>query len=361
MGLLPLTHVQIDVSVNAPMSGTITEFLVEEDSTVAVGQDLLKMEPGEGGGSAPGPEASEPSGAAKSEPKDKHEGKRDDAAPAAKKEKDAGEDVLKGQEEKAPDYAAGGQSAAKEEKPATKKDDKAAPAPKKETKPAPKKEEKSAGPKAIGSRNETRVKMSRMRQTIASRLKQSQNTAASLTTFQEIDMSSAMEFRKLYKDKILKDEGVKLGFMSIFARASVMALKEIEAANAAIEGDQLVYRDYVDLSVAVATPKGLVTPVVRNAETMGLLDIERAIADLGKKARDGKLELEAMQGGTFTISNGGVFGSLYGTPMSVDRVPRQCQLTPSINLPQTAVLGLHSITERAVVRNGEIVIRPIMM
>ena len=329
------------------MSGTITEFLVEEDSTVAVGQDLLKMEPGEGGGSAPGPEASEPSGAAKSEPKDKHEGKRDDAAPAAKKEKDAGEDVLKGQEEKAPDYAAGGQSASKEEKPAPKKDDKAAPAPKKETKPAPKKEEQSAGPKAVGSRNETRVKMSRMRQTIASRLKQSQNTAATLTTFNEIDMTAAMEFRKKYKDQILKEHGVKLGFMSLFARASVMALREISAANAMIDGDHIVYRDYVDLSVAVATPKGLVTPVVRNAETMGLIDIEKAIAALGKKGRDGTLSLEEMSGGTYTISNGGVFGSLYGTPI--------------LNLPQAAVLGMHTIKDTPYVVNGEIKIRPIMV
>jgi len=290
------------------MSGTITEFLVDEDSTVTVGQDLLKMEPGEGGGSPP------PSGQANSEPKDKEEGKREDAAPAAGKEKDAGEKVLKEQSEKAPDYAAADQSASKQEKPAPKKEE----APKKA---APKKEDKSskgqetAAPKTIGSRNETRVKMSRMRQTIASRLKQSQNTAASLTTFQEIDMSSAMEFRKLYKDQIMKDHGVKLGFMSIFGLASVKALQEIPAANAAIEGDHMVYRDYVDLSVAVATPKGLITPVVRNAETMGLLDLERAIAALGKKGRDGTLSMEEIQGGSFTISNGGVFGSLMGTPM----------------------------------------------
>jgi 2-oxoglutarate dehydrogenase E2 component (dihydrolipoamide succinyltransferase) len=262
------------------MSGTITEFLVDEDSTVEVGQDLLRMEPGEGSGdSAPGPEASSPSGAAKSEPKDKEEGKREEAAPAAGKEKNAGEDVKKEQDEKAPSYAA-------KDAPAPKSDEK--PAPKKESKPAPKKEE-SAAPKTPGSRNETRVKMNRMRQTIASRLKQSQNTAASLTTFQEVDMSSAMEFRKLYKDGVLKTEGVKLGFMSFFARASCLALKEIPSANASIEGDHIVYRDYVDLSVAVATPKGLVTPIVRNAETMGLVDIERAIAELGKKARDGKL------------------------------------------------------------------------
>lgn len=307
------------------MSGTITEFLVDEESTVSVGQDLLKMEPGEGGGEAPGPESSEPKGAAKSEPKDKEEGKKDEAAPAAGKEKDAGDKVLKEQEEKAPKI----KGASEEKAPAPKKEEKSAPA------PAPKsskKEEAPAPAKSSGSRNETRVKMTRMRQTIASRLKQSQNTAASLTTFNEIDMSSAMEFRKLYKDGILKKEGVKLGFMSLFSRAACLALKEINAANGAIEGDQIVYRDYVDLSVAVATPKGLVTPVVRNAESMGLLDIENAIADLGKKvrdsplttmrqadlqARDGKLTLEDMSGGTFTISNGGVFGSLYGTPMCV--------------------------------------------
>lgn len=168
-----------------------------------------------------------------------------------------------------------------------------------------------------------------MRQTIAQRLKASQNAAASLTTFNEIDMSSIMDFRKLYKDGVLKNEGVKLGFMSAFARASVLALKEIPAANASIEGDSIVYRDYVDLSVAVATPKGLVTPIVRNAEAMGLVEIEKAIAELGKKvswtvsllrtadvqARDNKLGIEDMSGGSFTISNGGVFGSLYGTPM----------------------------------------------
>jgi len=186
-----------------------------------------------------------------------------------------------------------------------------------------------------------------MRLRISERLKESQNTAASLTTFNEIDMSSLMEMRGKYKDQILKDQGIKLGFMSAFARASVLALKEIPAANASIEGDSIVYRDYVDLSVAVATPKGLVTPVLRNAEAMGFLDIEKGIADLGKKARDGKLTIEDMAGGTFTISNGGVFGSLFGTPI--------------INLPQAAVLGMHSIKDKPVVVNGQIVIRPIMV
>jgi 2-oxoglutarate dehydrogenase E2 component (dihydrolipoamide succinyltransferase) len=193
------------------------------------------------------------------------------------------------------------------------------------------------------------VKMNRMRLRIAERLKQSQNTAASLTTFNEVDMSSIMEFRKLYKDEILKKQGVKLGFMSAFSRACILAMKDIPAVNASIEGpnggDTIVYRDYVDISVAVATEKGLVTPVVRNAESLGLVGIEEAIAGLGKKARDNKLTIEDMAGGTFTISNGGVFGSLMGTPI--------------INLPQTAVLGLHAIKDKPVVVNGQIVIRPV--
>jgi len=205
---------------------------------------------------------------------------------------------------------------------------------------------KSATP-APGNRSETRVKMNRMRLRIAERLKESQNTAASLTTFNEIDMSQLIDMRKKYKDAILKEHDVKLGFMSFFAKACAMALKEIPAANSSIEGDEIVYRDYVDLSVAVATPKGLVTPVVRNVESMGLIEIEQSIAALGKTARDGKLTLEDMAGGTFTISNGGVFGSLYGTPI--------------INLPQSAVLGMHAIKEKPVVVDGQIVIRPIMV
>ncbi|GKT82843.1 2-oxoglutarate dehydrogenase e2 component [Colletotrichum tofieldiae] len=177
--------------------------------------------------------------------------------------------------------------------------------------------------------------MNRMRLRIAERLKQSQNTAASLTTFNEVDMSSLIEFRKLYRDDVLKKTGVKLGFMSAFSRAC--------GPNG---GDTIVYRDYVDISVAVATEKGLVTPVVRNTESLDMLGIEKAIADMGKKARDNKLTIEDMAGGTFTISNGGVFGSLMGTPI--------------INLPQTAVLGLHAVKERPVAVNGKIEIRPMM-
>lgn len=208
-----------------------------------------------------------------------------------------------------------------------------------ETKPAP----------AIGGRDEKRVKMNRMRLRIAERLKQSQNTAASLTTFNEVDMSALMEFRKRYKDEILKKQGVKLGFMSAFARASVLAMRDVPTVNASIEGpgggDTIVYRDYVDLSVAVATEKGLVTPVVRNTEGMDMVSIEKSIAELGKKARDNKLTIEDMAGGTFTISNGGIFGSLYGTPI--------------INLPQTAVLGLHAIKDRPIAVDGKVEIRPV--
>lgn len=230
-----------------------------------------------------------------------------------------------------------------------KKEDKKEKKEEKKDKKDDKKEKKEyETPKPVaGSRGETRVKMNRMRLRIAERLKQSQNAAASLTTFNEIDMSSLMEMRKKYKDDVLDKQGVKLGFMSAFAKASCLALREIPVANASIEDEYIVYRDYVDLSVAVATPKGLVTPVVRNAESMGFVEIEREIASLGKKARDNKLTLEDMAGGTFTISNGGVFGSLFGTPI--------------INLPQAAVLGMHAIKDRPVVVDGKIEIRPIMV
>ncbi|CAK5274819.1 unnamed protein product [Mycena citricolor] len=306
---------KIDVSVNAPTSGKIVELLAQEEDTVTVGQDLFKIEPGE-------VEASKPPTAKESAPP---------PSPETSSEKPADKPTEKPAEKSADKPA---------EKPAEKKP---APAPKpeaKESKPA-------AAPPTPGSRNETRVKMNRMRLRIAERLKESQNAAAFLTTFNEIDMSSLMDMRKRYKDAVLKEHDVKLGFMSAFAKACTLALKEIPSANASIEGEEIVYRDYVDLSVAVATPKGLVTPVLRNAESFNFVGIEKEIAGLGKKARDGKLTLEDMSGGTFTISNGGVFGSLYGTPI--------------INLPQAAVLGMHSIKDRPVVVDGQIVIRPIMV
>jgi 2-oxoglutarate dehydrogenase E2 component (dihydrolipoamide succinyltransferase) len=199
---------------------------------------------------------------------------------------------------------------------------------------------------ASGERAKERVKMTRLRQTIAKRLKEAQDTAALLTTFNDCDMSAVMATRERYKESFEKKHGVKLGFMSFFAKAACLALKDIPSVNAQIQGDEIVYFDYVDLSVAVSAPNGLVVPVVRNLDQMGFADIEKAIGAFGKKAKEGSLTMDDMKGGTFTISNGGVFGGLMSTPI--------------INPPQSAVLGLHRIEDRPVVRNGEIVIRPMM-
>ena len=288
---------KIDIEVISPLSGTIAKLNFQPEDTVTVGEELAQIEPGEA-----------PAGGAAA------------AAPAA--------DAAAPKEEAAPQ---------KEEAPA--------PAPKKDAaaSPAP----ASSAPSFTSfSRNESKVKMNRMRLRIAERLKESQNTAASLTTFNEVDMSAVLEMRKLYKDEVIKTKNIKFGFMGLFSKACTLAAKDIPAVNAAISGDQILYRDYTDISIAVATPKGLVTPVVRNAESLSVLEIEQEISRLGKKARDGKLTLEDMAGGTFTISNGGVFGSLYGTPI--------------INMPQTAVLGLHGVKERPVTVNGQIVSRPMM-
>ena len=199
---------------------------------------------------------------------------------------------------------------------------------------------------AAPGRQEERVKMTRMRQTIAKRLKSAQDTAAMLTTFNDVDMSAVMATREKYRDSFEKKHGVRLGFMSFFTKAVALAAHDIPAVNARIDGDEIVYHNYLDVSVAVSAPNGLVVPVVRNADSMSFADIEKAIADLGKRAKDGTLTMDDMTGGTFTISNGGVFGGLMSTPI--------------INPPQSAVLGLHRIEDRPVVRDGEIVIRPMM-
>ncbi|KAJ2741404.1 2-oxoglutarate dehydrogenase complex E2 component [Coemansia sp. BCRC 34301] len=299
---------KVDIPVNSPVGGVIRELLAKEEDTVVVGQDLFKIEEGAAaeGGAAPKPKAEE----AVSAPK-----KSEPAAPAVQATKPT--------------------AAAKEA---------AAPAPAKESKPV-------AAPSSpvsfgVAERSERRVKMNRMRLRISERLKQSQDTAASLTTFNEIDMSNLIDLRKTYKDDVLKTHGVKLGYMGAFVKASTHALQAVPEVNASIDGDHLVYHDYCDVSVAVATPKGLVTPVLRNTERMSIVDVEQEIANLGKKARDNKITVEDMAGGTFTISNGGVFGSLYGTPI--------------INMPQAAILGMHAIKERPVVVNGKIEIRPMM-
>jgi 2-oxoglutarate dehydrogenase E2 component (dihydrolipoamide succinyltransferase) len=212
--------------------------------------------------------------------------------------------------------------------------------------PAPAPTPAPAPAASTGGRKEERVRMTRLRQTIATRLKEAQNTAALLTTFNDVDMTAVMEARTKYKDLFEKKHGVRLGFMGFFVKAAVMALKDIPSVNASIEGDEIVYHDYADISVAVSAPNGLVVPVIRDAQDLTVAGIEKTIGDFGKRAKDGTLKMEEMKGGTFTISNGGVFGSLMSTPI--------------INPPQSAVLGLHRIEERPVVRDGQIVIRPMM-
>jgi 2-oxoglutarate dehydrogenase E2 component (dihydrolipoamide succinyltransferase) len=201
-------------------------------------------------------------------------------------------------------------------------------------------------PAAGPSRSQERVKMTRLRQTVAKRLKEAQNTAALLTTYNDVDMTNIIEARAKYKDLFEKKHGVRLGFMGFFTKAVCMALRDIPGVNAQIEGDEIVYNNFADISVAVSAPTGLVVPVIRNAEALSVAEIEKTIGGFGKKAKEGKLTMEDMKGGTFTISNGGVFGSLLSSPI--------------INPPQSAVLGLHRIEERPVVRNGQIVARPMM-
>jgi 2-oxoglutarate dehydrogenase E2 component (dihydrolipoamide succinyltransferase) len=193
---------------------------------------------------------------------------------------------------------------------------------------------------------EERVKMTKLRQTIARRLKDAQNSAAMLTTFNEVDMSTVMALRNQYKDAFEKKHGVKLGFMGFFVKACVQALKEIPAVNAEIDGTDIVYKNYYHIGVAVGTDKGLVVPVVRDADLLSIAGVEKKIGEFGKRARDGQLKIEEMQGGTFTISNGGVYGSLMSTPI--------------LNAPQSAILGMHKIQDRPVVVGGQIVVRPMM-
>ncbi len=202
-----------------------------------------------------------------------------------------------------------------------------------------------SGPNSLGDRPEQRVPMSRLRARVAERLLQSQATNAILTTFNEVNMAPVMEMRKKFQEKFEKEHGVKLGFMSFFVKAAVHALKKYPVLNASVDGNDIVYHGYFDIGVAVGSPRGLVVPVLRNVDQMTFAEIEKKIAEFGVKARDGKLGIEEMTGGTFSISNGGVFGSMLSTPI--------------INPPQSAILGVHATKDRAVVENGQIVIRPI--
>jgi len=290
---------KVSIDVRATSAGVVEDYHCAVDDTVEVGFKLVSINP-------------------------------DAAAPAGGAAKPAAETAAP-----APEKAAAAAAPAKAA-PA-----KAAPAPKAAT-PAP---TSSAAP-TPGSRTEKRVPMSRMRQRIAERLKEAQNTAACLTTFNDIDVSTFMNVRKKYQEEFVAKHNVKLGLMSIFVKASCIALQEQPAVNAQIEGKEIIYKDYNDVAIAVASPNGLVVPVLRNSEGMTLAEIEKNIMSFAMKAKDGSLALEDMAGGTFTISNGGVFKSVMGTPI--------------INPPQSAILGMHGIFDTPVVVKGEVVIRPIM-
>lgn len=220
-----------------------------------------------------------------------------------------------------------------------------APAPQPAAAPAPVAGAAPAAPRPLAEREE-RVRMTRLRQTIAKRLKDAQNTAAMLTTFNEVDMTAVMALRNQYKDAFEKKHGVKLGFMSFFVKACIAALKDVPAVNAEIDGQDLVYKNHYDIGIAVGTDKGLVVPVVRDADALSLAGIEKTIGDLGKKARDGHLSIDDMQGGTFSITNGGIYGSLMSTPI--------------LNPPQSGILGMHAIKERPMAVGGQVLIRPMM-
>ncbi len=330
----PIASLETDkvaIEVPAPVAGVIGALVVNEGDTVEVGALLATIEEG-GAAAAPAkaeaPKAEAPAAAAQQAPA--APGKTSDAlAPSAKRA--AGETGVD------PSTVTGTGRDGR----VTRVDIEGA-ASSKSSAPAP----AAAAPSNSGGRKEERVKMTRLRQTVAKRLKEAQNTAAMLTTFNDVDMTAVIEARAKYKDLFEKKHGVRLGFMGFFVKAAVQALRDIPAVNGSIEGDEIVYHDYVDVSVAVSAPNGLVVPVIRDAQDLSVAGIEKTIGDFGKRAKDGTLKMEEMKGGTFTISNGGVFGSLMSTPI--------------INPPQSAVLGLHRIEDRPVVVNGQVVVRPMM-
>ena len=358
---------KVSVEVPSPVAGVLSEQLAKEGDTVAVGAVIARI--GEGGGaaaSAPAQAAADattnPAGPSET-PALRGDDHAPEAAPAEPSDDDhvmtmspavrravlelhvdptrikgSGKDgrLTKDDVVAAAEAQKSGSAPAQAEVQAPQ-----AKAPAPETKAPP------PGPRpSPGDRNEERVKMSRLRQTIARRLKEAQNTAAMLTTFNDVDMTAVIAARSRYKDLFEKKHGIRLGFMGFFVKACALAAKDVPSVNASIEGDEIVYRDYLDVSIAVSAPKGLVVPVVRNADRMSFAEIEKTIADFGKRAKDGTLTVDEMTGGTFTISNGGVFGSLLSTPI--------------INPPQSAVLGMHRIEERPVVKDGQIVARPMM-
>ncbi len=345
----PLVELETDkvtIEVPAPSAGTLSEIVAKDGETVAVGALLGQITDGAGGAkpaaaapkaeAAPAPAATAPAAAA--------------AAPSKTLAADTPQapSVRKLSAESGID-AAGVAGSGKDGR-VTKGDmlaaiEKAASSPTPVNQPAAAVQMRAASPADDAAREE-RVKMTRLRQTIARRLKDVQNTAAMLTTFNEVDMTAVMALRSQYKDVFEKKHGNKLGFMGFFTKACVQALKDIPAVNAEIDGSDIIYKNYYHVGVAVGTDKGLVVPVVRECDSKSISQIERDIADFGKRARDGQLKIDEMQGGTFTITNGGIYGSLMSTPI--------------LNAPQAGILGMHKIQERPVVVGGKIEIRPMM-
>jgi 2-oxoglutarate dehydrogenase E2 component (dihydrolipoamide succinyltransferase) len=356
----PIVELETDkvtLEVNAPTGGTLGDILAKDGETVAPGAVLGSITEG-GAASAPTPKADAPApaapkaavpppaAAAPTQSSAAGYGNNSEARPAAQggDTRDNGPAVGRIAAESGVDPARVAGSG--KDGRVTKGDMLAAIATGGST-PAPAAPIQMRAPSAPDDASrEERVKMTKLRQTIARRLKDAQNTAAMLTTFNDVDMGAVMQLRAQYKDVFEKKHGVKLGFMGFFSKAVIQALKDIPAVNAEIDGTDLVYKNYYHLGIAVGTEKGLVVPVVRDADRMSIAQIEKTIGDFGKRARDGKLSIEEMQGGTFTITNGGIYGSLMSTPI--------------LNAPQSGILGMHRIEERPVVKNGQIVARPMM-
>ncbi|MBS9717028.1 2-oxoglutarate dehydrogenase complex dihydrolipoyllysine-residue succinyltransferase [Pseudohalocynthiibacter aestuariivivens] len=333
---------KVSVEVPAPASGVLTEIVAAEGATVEASAKLGVIS-----GSASGAVAASAAPATAAAGAAAETGKDIENAPSANKlmaEKGIDPATVAGTGKDGRIMKEDVQNATAAAKAATPAAAPAAPA------PAPATAAPAAVPRAPvaadDAAREERVKMTRLRQTIARRLKESQNTAAMLTTYNEVDMGAVMDLRNEYKDLFLKKHGVKLGFMSFFTKACVHALKEVPEVNAEIDGTDVVYKNFVHMGIAAGTPTGLVVPVIRNADSMSFATIEKAIAEKGARARDGKLSMEEMQGGSFTISNGGVYGSLMSSPI--------------LNPPQSGILGMHKIQDRPMAINGEVVIRPMM-
>jgi len=326
--LLELETDKVTLEVNAPAAGVLAEIVAKDGDTVGVGALLGSIMAGAASTSAPAPAAEAPKVVAP-------------AAAATVKAPESGPAVARISAESGVNPAS--VAASGKDGRVTKGDMLAAVA----TVSAPVAPVAARVPStASDSVKEERVRMTKLRQTIARRLKDAQNTAAMLTTFNEVDMTEVMALRNRYKEVFEKKHGAKLGFMSFFVKACTQALKEIPAVNAEIDGTDLVYKNYYHVGIAVGTDKGLVVPVVRDADTLSLAGIEKIIADFGKRARDGQLKIDEMQGGTFTITNGGIYGSLMSTPI--------------LNAPQSGILGMHKIQERPMAVGGKIEIRPMM-